>query len=357
MNQKIFLESHHINNPYSGFGQFNYWLIKNLLKYNNNFQFTANAKKRSLIKSLGEDIKFQKYYGFHRYKSFRPRRRFDLWHSLNQNSKIEPFKKMPYLLTMHDVIFIEKDKPEDVDQEKLSLLKEKIKRSDRIVFISEYARKSSNIHLSIPKDIPQQVIHNGNPVSKIQKVQDIDKHLKIDGPFLFCIGQFLEMKNFHSLVGMLSKLKDYKLVIAGNNDRPYRSIIEHEIERFNLKHRVIMPGKISEKAKHYYLQNCEAFVFPSLHEGFGLPPIEAMTYGKPVFLANRTSLPEIGGDHAFYWDNFDPEEMSKVFETGMNVYSDSKEEYSLKLKQRAEKFNWDHTAQSYLEVYKEMINH
>src|SRR5690606_40321057 len=86
--------------------------------------------------------------------------------------------------------------------------------------------------------------------------------------------QFLEMKNFHSLVGMLSMLKDYKLVIAGNNDKPYAAVVKAEIEKYKLNDRVFLAGKISDEEKHYYLQNCEAFVFPSLFEGFGMPPIE-----------------------------------------------------------------------------------
>ena len=101
----------------------------------------------------------------------------------------------------------------------------------------------------------------------------------------------------------------------------------------------------------FYLQNCEAFVFPSLCEGFGLPPIEAMAYGKPVFLANRTSLPEIGGEFAFYWDNNDPESMAEVFREGMNVYQNNRETYQLELKMRAESFDWKKTAAEYLQVY------
>jgi glycosyltransferase involved in cell wall biosynthesis len=53
--------------------------------------------------------------------------------------------------------------------------------------------------------------------------------------------------------------------------------------------------------KQFYLSKCHAFVFPSIREGFGLP--QAMHFGKPVFLSNKTSLPEVGGKHAYYWDN------------------------------------------------------
>jgi len=62
---------------------------------------------------------------------------------------------------------------------------------------------------------------------------------------------------------------------------------------------VSLLGTISESDKIFYYKNCLAFAFPSLREGFGFPVLEAMTFGKPVFLSNKTSLPEIGGSHAF----------------------------------------------------------
>ena len=353
--QRIFLESHNINNLYTGFGQFNYWLIKSLTKNNRDYEFTAYAKKKSLLKDFPE-VRFQKYYSWNRYRSFSLRTRYDLWHSLNQNSKIEPYYSMPYLLTLHDVISLEKDKIEDVDPKKIKLLTEKINRSNAIVFISKHAKTSANHYFDIPKDIPQQIIYNGNPVKAQKPVTNIKTEVDLQKPFLFCIGQFLEMKNFHSLVGMLSRLKDFQLVIAGNNNKPYAEVVRQEIQKFKLEDRIFLSGRISDTEKHFYLQNCEAFVFPSLFEGFGLPPIEAMTYGKPVFLANRTSLPEIGGNYAFYWDEFDPETMASVFEEGMNTFHNNEKLYEKELKRRAADFDWDETAKKYLQTYSEILN-
>jgi glycosyltransferase involved in cell wall biosynthesis len=154
---------------------------------------------------------------------------------------------------------------------------------------------------------------------------------------------------------MLSHLKDFQLVIAGDYNMSYKKVIQNEIEKYKLGDRVFFPGKISEEEKHYYFQNCHAFVFPSLHEGFGLPPLEAMTYGKPVFLANRTSLPEIGGEQAFYWDHFDPEYMATVVLDGLES-SERDPEFIKKTIAHAAKFNWSQTANKYLEVYKSILN-
>lgn len=353
--KKVFLEAHNIKNMYSGFGQFNYWLIKNLIDNNEEFELVVNAASRKSIKDFGDKVTFKKYYDLNRYKLFRPRGKYDLWHSLNQNSKIEPYRDLPYLLTFHDVIFMEKDKPEDRNPEKIQLLKEKINRCDAIAFISEHARRSANNYFDIPSHIFQTVIYNGNPITAIEtQLPQPKTSFPLKKPFLFCIGQFLEMKNFHSLVGMLSFLPDYQLILAGNNNKPYAEVVKQEIQKYGLEDRIFLSGKISEEEKHYYLKNCTAFLFPSLFEGFGLPPIEAMAYGKPVFLAKRTSLPEIGGEYAFYWDEFEPESMAAVFNSGIEEYRNNKEFYEEQLKKRGSMFSWDTTAKEYIKLYRQL---
>ncbi|WP_237708907.1 glycosyltransferase family 4 protein [Gillisia marina] len=252
---------------------------------------------------------------------------------------------------------MEKDPIENIKKEDIEQLQRKIDRCDAIAYISNHAKQSANHYLNIPSNLHQPVIYNGNPViASEEKIAKPIVNFNLNKPFIFCIGQFLEMKNFHSLISMLHHLKsDYQLIIAGNNDKPYKEVVQHEISKFKLEDKVYLAGKISEQEKHYYLQNCEAFVFPSLFEGFGLPPIEAMAYGKPVFLANRTSLPEIGGKYSFYWDSFDGESMATVFTNGMNTFEKQKTIYQKELRNRAQKFNWDTTAKEYIKLYSKIL--
>lgn len=352
--KNIFLESHNINNMFSGFGQFNYWLIRSLAAQNSPFEFSAYAKKKSMLADL-EGVKFQKYNSLHRNKIFRIRSKYDIWHSMNQNSKIEPYHNIPYLLTIHDVIFAEMYSREEIGEKRFTLLQDKIDRSSAIAFISNHAKEATDKYFKIPEKVVQRVIYNGNPVKPQQPDPSVKLLEDIRQPFLFSLGQFSETKNFHVLAGMMSKLKDLQLVIAGNSDKPYADIVRTEIKEYNLEDRLFLVGKISEKEKHAYLQQCTAFVFPSMYEGFGLPPIEAMTYGKPVFLSRRTSLPEIGGEFAFYWDNFEPEHMAQVFEEGMKRFEASREEYERRLKKRAASFDWNKTAKEYLQLYSEIL--
>ena len=92
-----------------------------------------------------------------------------------------------------------------------------------------------------------------------------------------------------------------------------------------------------------------------MREGFGIPPIEAMQYGKPVFISNNTSLPEIGLDLANYWDHYEPEYMAQIVSKGLKSYMENKNELSKKLIAHAQSFSWDKAAKEYLAVYKSVL--
>jgi glycosyltransferase involved in cell wall biosynthesis len=165
----------------------------------------------------------------------------------------------------------------------------------------------------------------------------------------------LKKKNFHVLVDFMLKLPDYDLIIAGDKTGSYAGLLQKTIRQKNLSKRIILPGIISEEDKIYLYRNCEAFLFPSLIEGFGLPVIEAMRFGKPVFCSRRSSLPEVGGDYAFYWDSFEPEEMKEIFIKHLQIFNDNMDQLSKKNKAHSLKFKWDESIRQYLEVYDEVI--
>jgi glycosyltransferase involved in cell wall biosynthesis len=158
------------------------------------------------------------------------------------------------------------------------------------------------------------------------------------------------------LIDMLQFLPDYNLVLAGNPNSRYAERLKTMIAAKNLQDRVKLIGKIEDLDKQYYFQNCEAFVFPSLREGFGIPPIEAMRFGKPIFISNNTSLPEIGGEHSFYWDHYDPEYMADTLKLGMARFHNAQEFYENWYIKRAKSFSWDRTAKQYAEVYRTLLN-
>jgi len=144
---------------------------------------------------------------------------------------------------------------------------------------------------------------------------------------------------------------NHHLIIAGNNQTDYGSEILHEINKLGLNDRVILPGKINAEEKQWLYAHCEAFLFPSLAEGFGMPVIEAMKTGSPVFLSQYTSLPEIGGPLAFYFHKFEPEDMAQTINSGLEKVNQNPEHFSEEIKHYANKFNWQNCVSQYIELY------
>lgn len=353
--KQVFLESHNIKNQFNGFGQFNYHLIKGLYHAQiEDFKMTLHAKNTSPLKD-----EFGNYFNYKTYKSitrkplFRIRKKYSVWHCLNQNIKIEPYHNIPYVLTVHDINFID-EVSKDMNHKVNLRFKEKLNRSHAITYISEFAKTSTHQHFEVP-NVPEYVIYNGNPITD---TLDNTNNIKLvtNRPYLFFIGGLTKRKNPHTLVQMLEHLPDFDLVLAGDTTDNYvSSVLQNAITKTNTKNRVHIIGKINNEEKRFYLQNCTAFVFPSLLEGFGMPPIEAMRFGKPIFLSNLTSLPEIGGTHAFYWDHFEPKYMAEVLIKGIHQYETNKAFYIKSYTERALSFNWDQTALQYANVYRSLL--
>ena len=354
--KNVFLESHNIKNQFNGFGQFNHHLIKGL--YNaeiSDFKMTLNAKDTSALKK-----EFGDYYNYNKYKSlsrkplFRIRKKYDVWHCLNQNIKVEPYHNIPYVLTVHDVNFID-EVSNDLNHETNKRFIEKLNRSSAITYISEFAKASTHKYFNVPK-VPEYVIYNGNPINALLDLSKTNIKPVTNRPYLFFIGGLTKRKNVHTLVQMLEHLPDYDLVLAGDDSDNYvKTILAETLKQTKTNNRVHCIGKVNAEEKQYYLQHCAAFVFPSLLEGFGIPPIEAMRFGKPVFLSNLTSLPEIGGDYAFYWDNFESKYMAEVLKKGMHTFETNKATYEKAYIDRATSFNWDKAALEYAAIYRSLL--
>jgi glycosyltransferase involved in cell wall biosynthesis len=221
---------------------------------------------------------------------------------------------------------------------------------DHIVAISHYV--AAQVVQYFPEAEGKiSVIYNG--ADKLPPVEaGYEPVYRPPNPFLFTIGVLSPRKNFHVLPALLEN-NNLELVVAGIVKEDYRDKVLEEAKLYNCLDRVKIIGTISDQDKAFYYQNCQALVFPSLAEGFGLPVIEAMYFGKQVFLSRLTSLPEIGGEEAFYFDNFEPRHMQDVFAKGMKTSQDPTKR--LRLQERAKGFSWNNAASSYLKLYKEVL--
>ena len=123
--------------------------------------------------------------------------------------------------------------------------------------------------------------------------------------------------------------------------------------KLGVSERLHVLGPVSEEDKAWYFKNCQAFILPSLAEGFGAPVVEAMKFGKPIFLSNLTSLPEIGGEVSFYFSSFEPDHMQQVFHDGMVEYQ--RNGLAKRIVARGNQFSWQEKAMDYLNVYRSLL--
>ena len=274
----------------------------------------------------------------------------DVWHSTIQDAKIKPRnRRIKVVLTIHDLNFLIQRKDEPFKIKKyLGRVQANINRADHIVCISEFTRQTVLQNLKTYGK-PVDLIYNG---STIKEFPGYDTPVyRPSRPFIFGLGALVPKKNFHVLPCLLQH-NEYELVVAGTRHEEYVAQIMKEAALYGVTGRVHLTGEISEKDKYWYYKNCTAFAFPSLAEGFGLPLIEAMYFGKPAFIAANTSLPEIGGDLAYNFDHFDPQYMQAVFEKGMLHYEQTKPMQAIR--ERALRYSWDQAAIDYLSIYRHL---
>jgi len=173
------------------------------------------------------------------------------------------------------------------------------------------------------------------------------------GNYLMYVGRPLPHKNLGRLIEAFGQLQkdrpDLQLVLAGKKDVLYQRF-EDQARKQELKN-IIFTGFISEGQLRWLYENCAAYVFPSLSEGFGLPGLEAMAQGAPVVSSNATCLPEVYGPAAHYFDPLSVDDMAtKISE----VLDDSKLRAKLITAghKQAAKYSWRHMAEQTLEVYR-----
>ncbi|MGL4512512.1 MAG: glycosyltransferase family 4 protein [Lacipirellulaceae bacterium] len=345
-----------------GLGQFCRHLGRTLAERDCNdldLRFHLQAEDRQLVDApLSRCVAARRWRKEKVYRFLRPLHRVlpsgpdgDLWHATDQHAKHLPASPhTPLVLTVHDLNFL-REKTTERAASILRRIQRRVDRATVVTTISNFVAGEIRSHLDL-RGKPLRVIYNG--ACRDQARGGSRPAFVPSGPFLFTIGAILPKKNFHVLLAMLQKLPSQRLVIAGPDHHPYATFLRDEARRLGVANRVVLPGAVSDDDRQWMYANCEAFVFPSLTEGFGLPVIEAMHHGRPIFCSRRTSLPEVAGPHAFYWDSDHADHLADVFRRGMGVVAKSPDLGS-KLRRHAAQFDWETTATQYLAVYRDVL--
>jgi len=280
--------------------------------------------------------------------------RYDVWHCLHQDSVYLPTRSK-LILTIYDLNFLERsDYSAAKKARRLAGLQRRIDRASLVTAGSDYTASVVREHLNVPSTTPLRVVYTGVAVREQDAAAEAPPFLADDdGPFFLFVGAIHPRKNLHTLLPLLEAFPGHRLVLAGPDHHPYAQHLRERAKGIGVADRLVMPGGVHESTKLWLYANCEAFLFPSLSEGFGLPVLEAMVFGKPVFISRLTSLPEVGGEDAYYFETFEPESMAQVLRDGVRDF-DRDAGRKERLRMRAARFRWTSVAAEYWKLYQEL---
>lgn len=274
-------------------------------------------------------------------------------------------KNCSFIITLHDIIPYKM--PETVSKNYLKIFREKIPQifddCDGIITVSNYSKDDIVKTFNFPSDkiyvthLAAEDIYK--PIDKSYSKNIIKKFYSIDEDFILYVGGFSPRKNILGLIDAFSifsnKYKNkIKLVIAGKKGLSY-DIYKKRVHELNLDDKVIFPGFISIEHLPCLYNAAELFVYPSFYEGFGLPPIEAMSCGIPVIASNTTSIPEVTNGGALL---VDPNNTDLLSDSILKIILDHKLKSKL-IKAglvRASELTWQKTAEDTLKAYHEVFN-
>ncbi len=275
---------------------------------------------------------------------------------------------VPMVATIHDVIpfVIDDYRASRAMQAYLSLMSRTVRRARRIIVPSESARGDVERVLGIDPDItrviPEAAGEDLVPDREGRATALVRERWPIRGRYLFNIGGFDRRKNLPLLIEAFAtavpSLDDAtSLVIAGaphtDNPRVFPPL-EPLIKEHGLDERVILTGRVSDDERRWLYQAAHAYITPSMYEGFGLTPLEAMACGVPAIIADRTSLPEVVGKAGIAVEPTVDELATAI--VAMMTDDALRDRFATASLERAQMFTWDAAARATAVVYHEVGN-
>ncbi|MDA1060239.1 MAG: glycosyltransferase family 1 protein [bacterium] len=368
---RIGIDCRLFSSNFTGIGRYTHELVGNIIELNrhlkephqlvlffNNPEFhqfkTIAPIKKILVNAKHYSIKEQT-----RFLRLLNKEKLDHVHFPHFNVPI--FYRRPYTVTIHDLtlsLFPGRKMTKWYHRLAYYLtIKNATKKAKKIIAVSQNTK--DDIVKLLKRDPDKiEVIHHGiNPDFTIVKdAHVLEKTLHkyhIKKEFLLYTGVWRDHKNLPRLIHAFKKLKEknynLQLVITGKADPNYPEV-KNTVKKLDIEGDVIFPGLVEEKELIHLYNAAHIFVFPSLYEGFGLPPLEAMRCGTPVTASNNSSIPEVCGiDNALF---FDPENTEDIAEKIETLYKDSDLQAALIEKgiRHTSKFTWEKMAKKTFNV-------
>ncbi|MCS6104935.1 glycosyltransferase family 1 protein [Clostridium botulinum] len=265
------------------------------------------------------------------------------------------FSKNKVVITVHDLAFksLKKIFTWKTTVWKNIITNLSIKKADKIIAITNFTKDEILKHYPNIDKNKISVVHNGfNDFSKdeIKKENISDKIRNINKKYILIVSTISPRKNIDGLIKAFNKIKDdidENLIIAGNKGWMCEAIYKL-VDDIKLNDRVVFTGKINDDELKYLYKNASVFTYVSFYEGFGLPPLEAMSYGIPCIVSNTSSIPEVVGDAAI---KVDPKNVGEISKYIKNLILDKDKNLIEKGKERIKKFSWQKCAKETFDSY------
>jgi len=287
------------------------------------------------------------------------RKESDVIHLPNHNfARYAICRKNPFIVTVHDLVRFHFSLAKETITERILLKLDirGIKQASHIIAVSQSTKNDLIKYLKIP-DGKISVIYNGidNGIFKPSNTKLLDK------PYILYVGSERPRKNLGRLFEAFAKLKDefpelqlVKIGIAGRSPE-YRRNTMKQLASLGITDSVIFVNYASESDLAHYYSFASLLAYPSLYEGFGLPPLEAMACGCPVVTSNTSSLPEVVGEAGIMVDPYDTDSLAQAMR---KVLTDSELRDNMIRKglEQSKRFSWEKAAEQTLEVYNKVEN-
>jgi glycosyltransferase involved in cell wall biosynthesis len=235
-------------------------------------------------------------------------------------------------------------------------------RSGRIMTVSEASKRDILRYFHVPES-KIDVIYNAiderfGHLPAVEEVERVRERYQLNDPFVLYAGNIKPHKNIERLIEAFDLLKQHgfehvKLLIIGDEISKYATL-RRAVHRHKLHKHVRFFGFVPDQTLAILYRLAAVFVFPSLYEGFGLPPLEAMASGTPVITSNVSSLPEVVGDAALLIDPYEPEAIADAMR---RVLTDDALHADLRARglARASHFSWERSIRRVREIYDEVL--